>query len=125
MDFKNTAKKFFWADEDEELQDEYTTPRLVKSTHLNIMVRTPKSFADVREYADALMSGSAIMVSFDAVDGVLKRSIFDYLNGVSYIIGASVSIVNNDLLLYAPEQVEVDKKQPVKRSGVMSSWLNK
>ena len=71
------------------------------------------------------MAGSAIMVSFDAVDGVLKRSIFDYLNGVSYIIGASVSIVNDDLLLYAPEQVEVDKKQPVKRSGVMSSWLNK
>lgn len=124
MDLKNTAKKFFWAD-DEEQQDEYTTPRLVKSTHLNIMVRTPKAFADVREYADALMAGSAIMVSFDAVDGVLKRSIFDYLNGVSYIIGASVSIVNDDLLLYAPEQVEVDKKQPVKRSGVMSSWLNK
>lgn len=124
MDLKNTAKKFFWAD-DEELQEEYTTPRLVKSSHLNIMVRTPKAFADVREYADALMSGSAIMVSFDAVDGVLKRSIFDYLNGVSYIIGASVSIVNDDLLLYAPEQVEVDKKQPVKRSGVMSSWLNK
>lgn len=123
MDLKNTAKKFFWADE--EAQEEYTTPRLVKSTHLNIMVRTPKAFADVREYADALMAGSAIMVSFDAVDGVLKRSIFDYLNGVSYIIGASVSKINDDLLLYAPEQVEVDKKQPVKRSGVMSSWLNK
>lgn len=124
MDFKNTAKKFFWADEEEQ-QEEYTTPRLVKSSHLNIMIRTPKTFADVREYADALMAGSAIMVSFDAVDGVLKGSIFDYLNGVSYIIGASVSKINDDLLLYAPEQVEVDKKQPVKHSGVMTSWLNK
>ena len=123
MDFKNTARKFFGAEEIEE--QEYAGPRLVKSTHLNIMVRTPKSFADVREYADSLINGSAILVSFDAVDTALKNRIFDYLNGVSYIIGASVSIVNDDLLLYAPEQVEVDKKQPVKRSGVMSSWLNK
>ena len=125
MDLKNTAKKFFWADDEEEMQEQYTTPRLLKSGHLNIMVRTPKSFADVREYADALMGGSAIMVSFDAVDAVLKNRIFDYLLGVSYIAGASVNAVNDDLLLYAPEQVAVDKKQPAKRSGVMSSWLNK
>ena len=44
--------KFFWSDEMEEQQEEYTRPRLLKSGHLNIMVRTPKSFADVREYAD-------------------------------------------------------------------------
>lgn len=125
MDLKNTAKKFFWAEEEEDLQEEYGTPRLLRSGHLNFMVRTPKSFADVREYADALMNGSAVMVSFDAVDAVLKNRIFDYLNGVSYIVNASVSAVNDNLLLYAPEQVEVDKQQAVRRSGVMSSWLNK
>ena len=125
MDLKNTAKKFFWADEEEELQEEYSTPRLLKSGHLNIMVRTPKSFADVREYADSLMNGCAIMVSFDAVDAVLKNRILDYLNGVSYIVNASVSAVNDNLLLYAPEQVQIDKPQTARRSGVMSSWLNK
>lgn len=82
--------KFFWSDEMEEQQEEYTRPRLLKSGHLNIMVRTPKSFADVREYADSLMNGSAIMVCFDAVDEALRYRIFDYLNGVSYIINADV-----------------------------------
>ena len=94
--------KFFMAEEVEERS--YEAPRLVKSGHLNILVRTPVSFSDVREYADALMSGCAIMVSFDAVDAALKNRIFDYLNGVSYIIGASVSKVTDDLLMYAPEQ---------------------
>ena len=79
MGLKNTAMKFFWSDEMEEQQEEYTRPRLLKSGHLNIMVRTPKSFADVREYADSLMNGSAIMVCFDAVDEALRYRIFDYL----------------------------------------------
>lgn len=125
MGLKNTAMKFFWSDEQEEQQEVYTRPRLLKSGHLNIMVRTPKSFADVREYADSLMNGCAIMVSFDAVDAVLKNRIFDYLNGVSYIVNASVSAVNDNLLLYAPEQVQIDKPQAARRNGVMSSWLNK
>ena len=86
------------------------------------MVRTPKCFIDVREYADSLMSGSAILVSFEAVDAPLRIRIFDYLNGVSYIVNASVSFISDDLLLYAPEQVEVNKERGAKRTGVRS-WL--
>ena len=55
---------------------------------MDILVRTPRQFSDVREYADALMSGSTLMISFEAVDCVMRNRIFDYLNGVSYIIGA-------------------------------------
>lgn len=122
MDFKNTAMKFFMTEEVEEQVTEYNGPRLVKSGHLNIMVRSPKSFTDVREYADSLMAGSAIMVSFEAVDAALKNRIFDYLNGVSYICQASVSSINDDLLLYAPREVEVNREKSVKRSSVRS-WL--
>ncbi len=124
MGLKNTAMKFFWTDEQEEQQEEYTRPRLLKTGRLNMMVRTPKSFAEVREYADSLMSGSAIMISFDAVDAALKNRIFDYLNGVSYIVNASVTAISDDLLLYAPEKVQVDKEAPKQSSGVRS-WLGK
>ena len=106
MGIKNTAMKFFMAEEQEDRS--FEAPHLVKSGHLNILVRTPVAFSDVREYADALMSGCAIMVSFDAVDAALKNRIFDYLN--------------DDLLMYAPEQVDVDKEAAPKRSGVRSFW---
>ena len=53
----------------------------------------------------------------------LKNRIFDYLNGVSYIIGAHVKKVSDNLLMYAPEHVEVDKEVAPKRSGVRS-WLS-
>ena len=39
---------------------------------------------------------------------------FDYLNGVSYIINADVKKINDDLLLYAPEQVQVNKEKASK-----------
>lgn len=122
MDLKNTAMKFFMTEEIDEQTTDYEGPRLVKSGHLNIMVRSPQSFTDVREYADSLMTGSAIMVSFESVDGALKNRIFDYLNGVSYICQATVSAINDDLLLYAPREVEVNKESSVKRGG-MRSWL--
>lgn len=124
MEFMNTARKFFVADEQEEHAQEYLGPRLVKSGHLNIVVRTPKAFSDVREYADSLMGGNAVMISFDSVDAALRNRIFDYLNGVSYIVNASVSRINDDLLLYAPEQVEVNKEAAVKSSRI-GSWLGK
>ena len=132
MDFKNTAMKFFTSAEDEEHEEQYagprlvkTRPRLLKSGHLNIMVRTPRSFTDVREYADSLMGGAAILVSFEAVDAALKNRIFDYLNGVSYIVSASVEYISDDLLMYAPSQVTVAKEKGVKPSGGLGSWLGK
>ena len=125
MDFKNTAMKFFTSAEDEEHEEQYAGPRLVKTGHLNIMVRTPRSFTDVREYADSLMGGAAILVSFEAVDAALKNSIFDYLNGVSYIVSASVEYISDDLLMYAPSQVTVAKEKGVKPSGGLGSWLGK
>ena len=125
MDFKNTAMKFFTSAEDEEHEEQYAGPRLVKTGHLNIMVRTPRSFTDVREYADSLMGGAAILVSFEAVDAALKNRIFDYLNGVSYIVSASVDYISDDLLMYAPSQVTVAKEKGVKPSGGLGSWLGK
>ena len=117
--------KFFTSAEDEEHEEQYAGPRLVKTGHLNIMVRTPRSFTDVREYADSLMGGAAILVSFEAVDAALKNRIFDYLNGVSYIVSASVEYISDDLLMYAPSQVTVAKEKGVKRSGGLGSWLGK
>ena len=65
------------------------------------------------------------MVSFEAVDGALKNRIFDYLNGVSYIVSASVEYISDDLLMYAPAQVTVAKEKGVKRSAGLGSWLSK
>jgi FtsZ-interacting cell division protein YlmF len=37
--------------------------------------------------------------------------IFDYMNGVSYIMKAYVSKVRDNLILYTPETVEVERQK--------------
>lgn len=120
MNFKNAARKLWNNDVEEE--QVYSGPYLLKGAQMNILVRYPRQFSDVREYAEALMDGATLMVSFDAVDAAMKNRIFDYLNGVSYIIGATVSKVSENLLMYAPNHVEVDK-EAAKRSS--RSWLGR
>ena len=120
MDLKNAARKLWHSDVEED--QVYSGPYLVKGGHMDILVRSPRQFSDVREYADSLMSGATLMVSFDAVDSAMKNRIFDYLNGVSYIIGATVSKVSENLLMYAPNHVEIDK-EAVKKST--RSWLGR
>ena len=106
MNLKN-AKKLFWDTEEETASGPY----LVTSKHANIVVRNPQKFSDVQAYADALMAGSTVMVSYGDLDKSVRTRVFDYLNGVSYIIGAQVEKVNGDLIIYAPSTVGIDKEE--------------
>ena len=118
MNLKNAALKLWHTDTDEE---NYGGPcMLAAAEHMDIIVRSPKHYSEVRDYADALIAGATLMISFDEVDITERNRIFDFLNGVSYIIGARVSKVHDDMLLYAPQSVEVNKES-VKKSS--RSWL--
>jgi FtsZ-interacting cell division protein YlmF len=117
MNLKGVAKLFY---SDEEESENYGAPRMVNSGRLDIIARSPREFRDAREYADALAAGSALMVSFDHVDGMLRNRIFDYLNGVSYVIGARVARINDNLLMYTPAEVQVEKESTKKSR----SWLS-
>ena len=114
MNLKN-AKKLFWDTEEETASGPY----LLASKRINIVVRNPQRFSDVQSYADVLMAGSTIMVSYGELDKAVRTRVFDYLNGVSYIIGAQVEKVNGDLMIYAPSTVGIDKEE-VKKTR---SWI--
>lgn len=88
----------------------------VKS-NLNILIRTPKEFKDVQDYADFLMHGDTVLISFSNVEIDVKQRIFDYLNGVSYIIDANVEKVSEDMTLYIPNTANVSKESKKR------SWL--
>ena len=109
MDLKNTARKCisFPSDSDEE----YNGPYVVRPQQLDFLVRVPHTFKDAAGYADELMQGKAVMISFRSVDQETKSRIFDYMNGVSYVVRAYVSKVRENLVLYTPETVEVERQK--------------
>ena len=51
MDLKNAARKLWHSDVEED--QVYSGPYLVKGGHMDILVRSPRQFSDVREYADS------------------------------------------------------------------------
>lgn len=106
--------KLLQTQEEVEKIDENTME--IKS-NLNILIRTPKEFKDVQDYANFLMHGDTVLISFSNVEIDVKQRIFDYLNGVSYIIDANVEKVSEDMTLYIPNTANVSKESKKR------SWL--
>ena len=106
----------------EELWNQETgRPYLVRQQRTQVAVFVAHSFEDAEEYAARLLDNEVVLVSLAKVDSLLRRRIFDYLNGVSYSIDAQVEKVNDDILLYAPAPAAVERDicQPMR-----SSWFS-
>lgn len=77
---------------------------------LKITVVSPLKYEDVRSYANQLKAGMAVLVNFQHVDGLTKQSMNDFLDGVCYVINGLAEKVSNDIKLYTPEGVGINKE---------------
>ncbi len=105
-------------DADGEFDQENGRPYLVRRQQGQVAVFLARSFEDAEEYAARLLDQQIVLVSLAQVDSALRLRLFDYLNGVSYAIGAQVEKVTDDVLLYvpAPASVEHEVRQPARAS---------
>ncbi|MDD4321089.1 MAG: cell division protein SepF [Acidaminococcaceae bacterium] len=104
VNLKSAVRFFNDADE-----TEVRGPVLVETPAMNMRVRTPRNFQDVQAYADALMSGDTLLISYVDLDDAASTRVADYLAGVCYIAGASVELITPELLLYTPNTVSVER----------------
>ena len=100
MGIKSTTKEKFTAE-----GGRMTAPR-----QMSIVYRTANDFRDVYHYAEALLANKPVMVNLERLDGANRNRVFDYLNGVAYIINGTVDVVTDNMLIYCPQGVSVDKK---------------
>lgn len=104
VNLKSAAR--FFNDTDE---TEVRGPVLVETPVMNMRVRTPRDFQDVQGYADALMSGDTLLISYVDLNDAASTRVADYLAGVCYVAGASVELITPELLLYTPSTVGVER----------------
>lgn len=105
MSLKDSTQKLFTTD-----GATYNGPQMAPVVGKNIMVRTATEFKDVQEYAEALVHGSVVIINLEMVEPMIRNRIFDYLNGVAYIINANVDMMGENSLIYAPAGITIDKK---------------
>lgn len=112
MGFRSSTKKMFASDEVKSNVVTHDT-----SQGVNIMIRIPNCFEDVHDYANALMQGNVLFLNLERLNGVDRNRVFDYLNGVAYVVSANVDTLGETGLIYSPVNVTIDKQEENKGVG--------
>lgn len=88
-----------------------------------MVVYMPKKFDDVQSIAACLMDKSGVLIYFENIEGSLKCRIVDYMNGVSYALGAQAEKLSDNIVMYVPENAEIEIASFKKADDTVSKWF--
>ena len=118
--------------EDEELYEEYESAIPLKTrkinnkvlnihtnTNMKIVVHEPPSYDEAPGIIDDLKMRKTAVVNLEQLDMVVKKQIFDFINGGLYAMEGNIQKVTKDIFIFAPENVEIDGlKDELKNKGI-------
>ena len=83
------------------------TVHTTKVSELAMEIHVPSNYEQVARIADDLLANHAAIVNFERVAGNEQQRIFDFINGVSYMLDCAAKRVSTNLMLYVPNGVDV------------------
>lgn len=72
-----------------------------------LMLAKPAEFADAAGIADSFVSGRTIVLDLGAADKVTARRVIDFLSGVAYARGGTLSRISGGIYLVTPAGVNI------------------
>lgn len=78
-----------------------------KSSGMSVCVIKPTSFEDGKEISDTLVSGRAVVLNLEDVDGELAQRIFDFSLGACYSMGGNLQKVSTYIFIVTPSSVDI------------------
>ena len=88
------------------------TVHTTKVSELAMEIHVPSNYEQVARIADDLLANRATIVNFERVEGNEQQRIFDFINGVSYVLDCAARRVSANLMLYVPNGVDVATATP-------------
>lgn len=90
------------------------------NANMKLVVHEPINFEDAPKIIDDLKSRKTVVVNLEQVEGVLKKQIFDFINGAVYSLEGNIHKVTKDIFILAPDNVEINGKvkDNIKNKGV-------
>ncbi len=118
--------------EDEQVYDDYdaaVTSQTRKSNNkvlnihtnanMKIVVHEPLSYDEAPGIIDDLKSRKTVVVNLEQLDSIVKKQIFDFINGGLYAMEGNIQKVTKDIFIFAPSNVEIDGlKDELKNRGI-------
>jgi cell division inhibitor SepF len=92
---------------------------LVRSARLAFELIAPEDFEVAQTIADRLRAGAPVLIDFHACDPRLAGRLMDFCSGLVYALEGTLQHVGRDLLLLAPDHVDVsgDEASAVREPG--------
>ena len=86
---------------------------------MKIVVHEPLSYDEAPGIIDDLKMRKTAVVNLEQLDMVVKKQIFDFINGGLYAMEGNIQKVTKDIFIFAPENVEIDGlKDELKNKGI-------
>lgn len=78
-----------------------------KSSGMSVCIIKPTSFDDGKEIADTLLSGRAVILNLEDVDGDLAQRLIDFTAGACCAIDGRIKNVSNYIFVVTPSSVNI------------------
>ncbi len=75
-----------------------------------IKVFYPESFDDCKDNVELLKKNQPFFIDFRGCNGAEKNKILDYFHGVIAVLGATEEIVEKNLHIFLPKNMEIEKE---------------
>ena len=72
-----------------------------------LMLAKPAEFADAAGIADSFAGGRTIVLDLGSADKVTARRVIDFLSGVAYALGGTLSRISGGIYLVTPSGVNI------------------
>ncbi|WP_373841672.1 cell division protein SepF [Limosilactobacillus sp.] len=72
-----------------------------------ISLYEPRLYADVKQIANQLLKGQAVIVNFTQMDDRNAKRVVDFLNGATYAINGDIKRIGKEIFLCTPKNYEV------------------
>lgn len=82
--------------------------KAAKSSGMSVCVIKPNSLEDGREISDTLVSGRAVLLNLEDVDGDMAQRIIDFTSGACYSMGGNLQKVSTFIFVVTPSSVDIE-----------------
>lgn len=79
-----------------------------KNGGMSVCVIKPNSLEDGREISDTLVSGRAVLLNLEDVDGDMAQRIIDFTSGACYSMGGNLQKVSTFIFVVTPASVDIE-----------------
>lgn len=94
---------------------------------MKVVIVEPKKYEEVTAIADQLKQRRAVIVNLENLDdAVVRKSIFDFMNGAVYVLDGGIQKVSKAIFILAPNNVDIDANMKKElESKAFFPWNNK